>query len=152
MINNDILRRLSTIFKFSDDEVLSVFDLGHATISADQLSCFFKEKDQATYVEVSDAQFAGFLNGLIVKKRGPSDGPARENESTLTNNIIFNKIKIAMAFQAQEVISILELAGITLGKYELSAFFRAAGHKHYKACSDDVLSGFLKGLKISMQA
>lgn len=76
----------------------------------------------------------------------------RQTEQQLTNNIIFNKVKIALALKADEVISVLELAELTLGKYELSAFFRNVNHKHYRACSDDVLSTFLKGLKIKLQS
>ena len=56
-----------------------------------------------------------------------------------------------MSLKAEEVISILELADLSLGKYELSAFFRNVSNKHYRDCSDDVLSTFLKGLKIKSQ-
>jgi len=49
------------------------------------------------------------------------------------------------------VIATLELADLGLGKYELSAFFRNVNHKHYRECSDDVLSAFLKGLKIQSE-
>ena len=62
--------------------------------------------------------------------------------------MIFNKVKIALSLQAEEVISVLELAELSLSKYELSAFFRKIDNKHYKNCSDEVLSAFLKGLKI----
>jgi uncharacterized protein YehS (DUF1456 family) len=62
--------------------------------------------------------------------------------------MIFNKVKIALSLKAEEVIATLELADLSLGKYELSAFFRNVNHKHYKDCSDEVLSAFLKGLKI----
>ena len=152
MINNDILRRVSTIFNFDNDKIQAVSGLSESVISAEQLVAFFKEKDDPSYVEVSDAQLAGFLNGLIIEKRGPSDGPARANELTLNNNAIFNKLKIALALKADEVIAVLELAELSLGKYELSAFFRNANHKHYRDCSDEVLSAFLKGLKIQASA
>jgi len=56
-----------------------------------------------------------------------------------------------LALKADEVTATLELAGLSLGKYELSAFFRNVNHKHYRECSDDVLSTFLKGLKIQSQ-
>ena len=151
MINNDILRRVATIFDLSDEKILSVFDLGNHSISEDQLASFYKEKDHNAYQEIQDAELAGFLNGLIVEKRGPSDGPARENEQTVTNNTVFNKIKIALAFKADDVTAVLALAEVTLGKYELSALFRNVNHKHYKACSDDLLSAFLKGLKIKLK-
>ncbi|NQY49377.1 MAG: DUF1456 family protein [Colwellia sp.] len=151
MINNDILRRLSTIFDLTDEKIRTIFALSQCEISEQQLANYFKEKDDAAYQEILDVELASFLNGLIIEKRGPSDGPARETEEQLTNNMIFNKIKIAMSLKAEEVISILELADLSLGKYELSAFFRNVSNKHYRDCSDDVLSTFLKGLKIKSQ-
>lgn len=151
MINNDLLRRISTIFELSDEKILATFALNQCEINAEQLATFYKEKDDADYQELSDVQFASFLNGLIIEKRGPSDGPERQAEEELTNNMIFNKIKIALSLKAEEVIAILELAELSLGKYELSAFFRNVNNKHYRDCSDDVLSTFLKGLKIKAQ-
>ena len=151
MINNDLLRRISTTLNFNDEKILSVFKLGQCLISAEQLTDFFKEKDEDTYIAISDLQLASFLNGLIIEKRGPKDGPQHQAEAELSNNIIFNKLKIALALKADEVISILELAELSLGKYELSAFFRNVNHKHYRTCSDEVLSAFLKGLKIQSQ-
>ncbi len=151
MINNDILRRIGTIFDLTDEKIRAVFSLGQYEVSAEQLANFFKEKDDAAYQPLNDVELASFLNGFIVEKRGPSDGPARPNEEQLTNNMIFNKVKIALSLKADEVIAIIELAGLSLGKYELSAFFRNVNHKHYKDCSDEVLSAFLKGLKIQAQ-
>ena len=151
MINNDILRRISTIFELTDEKIRTTFALSQCEISAEQLTNFFKEKDDTAYQEIEDVQFASFLNGLITAQRGPSDGPARETEQVLTNNMIFNKVKIALSLKAEEVIAILELAELSLGKYELSAFFRNVNNKHYKDCSDEVLSAFLKGLKIKNQ-
>jgi len=150
MINNDLLRRISTIFDFNDEKTLSVFKLGQGLITAEQLADTFKEKDDSSYRPLLDVEFASFLNGLIIEKRGPKDGPQRETEQVLSNNIIFNKLKIALALKADEVIAILESAELSLGKYELSAFFRSVNHKHYRTCSDDVLSTFLKGLKIKL--
>jgi len=151
MINNDILRRISTIFDLTDEKIRTIFSLSQYELSAEQLSNFFKEKDDVAYQQLLDVELASFLNGLIIDKRGPSDGPVRQTEDVLTNNMIFNKVKIALALKADEVISIMELAGLSLGKYELSAFFRSVNHKHYKDCSDDVLSAFLKGLKVKFQ-
>jgi len=151
MINNDILRRVSTIFDLNNESIITTFALSQYDLSAEQLSNFFKEKDDSDYQEIDDSQLASFLNGLIIAKRGPSDGPMREAEQELTNNMIFNKIKIALSLKAEEVISILELAELSLGKYELSALFRNVNHKHYRECSDLVLSAFLKGLKIQAQ-
>jgi uncharacterized protein YehS (DUF1456 family) len=151
MINNDTLRRLSTIFNFTEAQTLAVFTQGQCPVNTEQLKAFYKEKDDSDYKALLDVELAAFLNGLIIEKRGQQDGPARETEDLLTNNLIFNKVKIALALKADNVISILESAGLTLGKYELSAFFRSINNKHYRACSDDVLSTFLKGLKTKFQ-
>ena len=152
MINNDILRRLSKTFAFNDEKLLAIFSLVDCDISAEQLTSFFKEKNEDDYQVLSDVQLASFLNGLIIEKRGPKDGPQHPIEQELNNNLIFNKVKIALALKADEVIAILELADLSLGKYELSAFFRNVNHKHYRDCSDEVLSTFLKGLQIKFQA
>lgn len=148
MINNDVLRRICTIFNFDDEKVCAVFNLTQCDISAEQLACFFKEKDDAAYQELHDSQLASFLNGLIIEKRGAKDGPGQHAEHELSNNQIFNKLKIALAMKADDVISVLELADLSLNKYELSAFFRNVNNKHYKHCSDELLSTFLTALKL----
>ena len=151
MINNDILRRVSTIFNLSNEKILSIFDLGEYEVTELQLANYYQAKDNAAYIQLPDVGLASFLNGLIIEQRGKKDGPQRPAEQQITNNAIFNKVKIAKALKADDVIEILELSGVTLGKYELSAFFRNVNHKHYKLCSDEVLSAFLKGLKIQAQ-
>lgn len=148
MINNDMLRRISSIFDLSDENIISTFKLGQCDINSGQLENFFKEKNDENYHTIEDVQFASFLNGLIIFKRGQGEGPVRLPEQMLSNNMIFNKLKIALSLKADEVIETLSLADINLGKYELSAFFRNENHKHYKNCSDEVLSAFLKGLKL----
>ncbi|KGJ99226.1 DUF1456 family protein [Thalassotalea sp. ND16A] len=152
MINNDILRRLCKIFDFNDEKIQAIFALNQCDITTEQLECIFKEHDDSAYQELSDVQLASFLNGLIVEKRGKKDGSDRPAELELSNNIIFNKIKIALALKADEVIAVLELAGLSLGKYELSAYFRNVNNKHFKTCSDDVLSTFLTGLKLKFNS
>ena len=151
MINNDILRRVSTILDFTNEQTRAIFELGQCNISAAQLVNFYKEKNDSDYKEIEDVELASFLNGLIIEKRGAGDGPQRENEVELTNNQIFNKVKIALSLKADDVIAIFALADLTLGKYELSAFFRNVNNKHYNNCADDILSSFLKGLKIKFE-
>ncbi|MBL4909197.1 MAG: DUF1456 family protein [Alteromonadaceae bacterium] len=152
MINNDILRRLCTIFNFDDKKTQAVFALKQCVFNAEQLTNIYKEKNDPAYKELLDIELASFLNGLIIEKRGQKDGPEHHTEQLLNNNIIFNKVKIALTLKADEVISILELADISLTKYELSAFFRNINNKHYRVCSDDILSAFLKGLKIKFHS
>ena len=81
MINNDILRRITTILDFDDAKICSVFKLNSCDITTEQLICFFKEKNDADYVELLDVELASFLNGLIVEKRGAKEGPAAVAET-----------------------------------------------------------------------
>ena len=46
------------------------------------------------------------------------------------------------------MIEILEKAGVSITKGELSALLRKAGHKNYKECGDNYARNFLKGLAI----
>lgn len=151
MINNELLRCISTIFEFNDKKIQAVFALNQWDINSEQLACIFKEKNDPAYKELLDVELASFLNGLIIEKRGKKEGPQHQVEQVLNNNLIFNKVKIALALKADDVIAILELAELSLSKYELSAFFRNVNNKHYRECTDDILSTFLKGLKVKFQ-
>jgi uncharacterized protein YehS (DUF1456 family) len=68
-------------------------------------------------------------------------------EKKLNNNIILKKLKIALAFQAEDVLRVLSLAGFRLSQHELSAFFRKPDHKHHRQCKDQVIRNFLQGLQ-----
>lgn len=151
MINNELLRRIATIFDLSQEQLPEIFALNACSLSSAELDCILKPADAPEYKALLDVELASFLNGLIIFKRGAKEGPEQVPENELSNNQIFNKVKIALSLKAEEVITLLESAGLSLGKYELSAFFRNVNHKHYRDCSDDVLSAFLKGLKIKYQ-
>ncbi len=97
-------------------------------------------------------QLATFLNGLIIDKRGPRDGPQPEPETSLTNNIIFRKLKIALNLQADEILTLVKQADFSMSKHELSAFFRKPDHKHYRKCKDQVLRYFLKGVQLKYRS
>ena len=148
MTNNDILRRLRYTFDFNDSKMMSIFEHAGHSASREEISDWLKKEDDADYKNCSDSTFARFLNGLIIDNRGKRDGPAPVAESKLTNNMIFMKLKIALDLKGEDVISILELADISISKHELSAFFRKPGHKHYRECKDQILRNFLKGLQI----
>jgi uncharacterized protein YehS (DUF1456 family) len=147
MIANDCLRRIRYILDFGDSEMIAVFAEAEHEVTRAQISAWMKKDDDPAYEKCSDVMFATFLNGLINEKRGKKDGVPPEPEQSLTNNIIFRKLKIAFNLQAEEVLSILSLAGLQISKHELSAFFRRPDHKHYRECKDQILRNFLKGLQ-----
>ena len=94
-----------------------------------------------------------FLNGFIIYKRGkqePKAGqptkPVWSNESV--NNILLKKVKIALELTSEDILEILEAAGVIITKGELSAVLRKEGHRNYKVCGDRYARNFLKGLAI----
>jgi len=148
MTNNDILRRVRYIFDFNDTKMIALFLSADYQVTRAQISSWLKKEDDPDYQECSDIQLATFLNGLINDKRGKKEGPQHKPEKRLTNNIIFNKLKIALSLKAEEVLDILKLAEFSMSKHELSALFRKPDHKHYRACKDQILRNFLKGLQL----
>ncbi len=148
MTNNDVLRRIRYTFNLDDSKMMSVFALAGSEVTRAQISEWLKKEDDPDYQKVSDQQFAVFLNGLIIDKRGKKDGPQAPPETSLSNNIIFRKLKIALNLQADDVLTLVNQADFRISKHELSAFFRKPGHKHYRECKDQVLRNFLKGMQL----
>lgn len=148
MINNDILRRIRYSLELDDSTMIAIFGLVNQQVTREQVCDWLKKDDDPEYQAMNDTQFALFLNGLIIHKRGPKDGDQPEAEKRLSNNIIFQKLKIALNLKAEDVLQMMGLAGMVISKHELSAFFRKPGHKHYRECKDQVLRKFLKGMQI----
>lgn len=145
--NNDIVRRLRYTFDFSDSKMISIFGLVDCAVTRAEISDWMKKEDDPAFVKCTDQQLATFLNGLIVEFRGKQEGPSPEPEIRLNNNIILRKLKIALNLQAEEMLEILELAGVKISKHELSAFFRKPNTTHYRICQDQLLRKFLSGLQ-----
>ena len=148
MTNNDILRRIRYTFNFDDTKMIAIFELGGLDVTRTEISDWLKKEEDPDYQKCNDVTLASFLNGLIIDKRGKKDGPQPEPETSLTNNIIFRKLKIALNLQADEVLMLIKRADFSLSKHELSAFFRKPDHKHFRKCKDQVLRYFLKGVQL----
>ena len=148
MTNNDILRRIRYTFSFDDTKIIAIFALGGLDVTRAEISDWLKKDDDPDFQKCNDVTLARFLNGLIIEKRGKKDGPQPEPETSLTNNIIFRKLKIALNLQADEVLMLIKQADFSMSKHELSAFFRKPDHKHYRTCKDQVLRYFLKGVQL----
>jgi uncharacterized protein YehS (DUF1456 family) len=146
--NNDILRRIRYTFDFSDSKMIALFALADQEVSREQISDWLKKEEDPTFKKLSDTRLAVFLNGLINDKRGKREGAQPQPETRLNNNLIFNKLKIALNLKAEDILEIMALVEFPIGKHELSAFFRKEGHKHYRECKDQVLRNFLKGIQL----
>jgi len=148
MNNNDILRRIRYAFELNDSNMMGLFASGGEQASRSEISDWLKKEDDPAFKECSDQQLASFLNGFINEKRGKKEGPQPDPEKRLNNNIIFRKLKIALNLQAEEVLELVNQGDMDISRHELSAFFRKFGHKHYRACKDQVLRNFLNGVQL----
>ena len=148
MTNNDILRRIRYIFDLNDSKMIELFGLADFEVTREQISDWMKKDDDPAFQKFNDVRLAIFLNGLIVDKRGKKDGPQPKPEKRLSNNIIFRKLRIALNLKDEDILAVLDLAGVSMSKPELSAFFRKPDHKNYRECKDQVLRNFITGLQL----
>ena len=152
MTNNDVLRRIRYTFNFDDTKMIAIFGLAGLEVTRAEVSEWLKKDDDLDYKSCNDVTLATFLNGLIIEKRGKKDGPQPVPETSLNNNIIFRKLKIALNLQAEEVLALIKQADFSMSKHELSAFFRKPDHKHYRKCKDQVLRYFMKGVQLKYRS
>jgi uncharacterized protein YehS (DUF1456 family) len=107
-------------------------------------------------IRCNNSTLESFLNGFIIFKRGVQEQnpnqPAKTTQPIINNgsvnNVVLKKMKIALALSSEDMLDILNEAGATVSKGELSAVFRKEGHKNYKECGDSYVRNFLKGLAI----
>jgi uncharacterized protein YehS (DUF1456 family) len=146
MTPNDLLRRLRYVFDFKDSTLLEIFKLAEHEVDLATLMAFLKKEDDVGYVECSNQVLEAFLDGFIFYKRGKQDRLPTKSTSPLTNNAILKKLRIALAFQEDDMLSTFKLADLEVTKSELTALFRKEGHRKYKECGDQFLRNFLMGL------
>lgn len=168
MDNNDILIRLRYALDISDKKMVQIFEQGGVTVSRDDVAKLLSKTEESyNYDEVEDgkqsnmtctnAYLEGFLNGLIVEKRGvmkDKDGkvmkpPMLLKEGDNPNNVLLKKVKIALNLDSDGMHQVFEKAGVTVSKAEMGAFFRKEDHKHYRHCMDKYARSFLKGLTLT---
>ena len=148
MTNNDVLRRLRFTFNLKDSELIEIFASNGETVTTEQITDWFKKEEDEDYLRLSDGEFSAFLNGFITLKRGKKEGVQPPTERHLNNNIIFQKLRIALNLKAEDILDLLALADFNLSKHELSALFRKPGSKNYRECKDQILRNFLQGVQL----
>ena len=162
--NNDILIRLRYALDLKNTEMVEIFKLGGIDLSKEEvLKVLTKSMDHEGFegdieeddehIPCDDEMFESFLNGFITFKRGRQEPkPGEPQRPALTyehvNNLLLKKVKIALALTSEDMVEILELAGVMITKGELGAILRREGHKNYRVCGDRYARNFLKGLAI----
>ena len=162
--NNDILIRLRYALDIKNTEMVEIFQLGGIDLTKEEvLKVLTKSQDQDEFEEeivedenhipCDDEMYESFLNGFITFKRGkqePRTGQPERPELTYehVNNLLLKKVKIALSLTSEEMIEILDEAGVVITKGELGAILRREGHKNYRICGDRYARNFLKGLTL----
>lgn len=166
---NDIVTRVRYALDIKDKEMVEIFELGGMEVSkADVQAMLAKSNNTADhdgqeeeYVkEIDNHTLESFLNGLVTLKRGtpdvkPENAPnpfLMAGDNSNVNNILLKKMKIALSLTSEDMLDILQEAGVTVSKSELSAVLRKEGHRNYKECGDRYARNFLKGLALRFRA
>ncbi len=173
MNNNDRLVRLRYALDSKDIEMVEIFKLGGLTVSKDDIHRMLTKVTGSGSGSVEDEELGGnlyelkvdnqmfesFLNGLIISKRGvQEETPGAKttqflmsNDNRNVNNILLKKLKIALSLTGEDMLAVLEEAGVTISKSELSAVLRKEGQRNYKECGDRYARNFLKGLALKFR-
>ncbi len=149
MINNDVLRSIRYMLDLSDARVVEIIHLADPSLATDKdaIHDFLRKEGEEGHVECPDAVLAHFLDGLVVYLRGRDETrPARAIEKRVNNNLVLKKLRVAFELKDVDMHQAFAEAGFPVSKPELSALFRQHGHKNYRACGDQMLRNFLKGL------
>lgn len=151
MTNNDLLRRLRYALNLNGETIAEICTLGGHEIGPLDALKLLKKEEEPGFVACDDRLMGAFLEGLIISRRGaqePKPGPERAPEIGLNNNLILRKLRIALELNDDAMLATLAKASVRLSKSELSAMFRAQGHRNYKPCGDQFLRNFIRGLTL----
>lgn len=151
MVHNDVLRSVRYMLDISDKKVVEIIKLGGMDVTLADVITWLdkKEEDEEGFVRCPDEVIAHFLDGLVIFKRGKDESrPAPPLELPVSNNQILKKLRVAFELRDEDLQAILHAADLQLSKSELGALFRKPGHSNYRACGDQLLRNFLKGLSL----
>lgn len=81
MTNNDIMKKLRVALAFRDTDILECLKLVNFEVSKSELSAIFRNEDHPNYQECGDQLLRNFLNGLIIRNRGPMENPKKNKDS-----------------------------------------------------------------------
>ena len=151
MTNNDIFRRIRYTFDLKDNTIVKIFALADVSVTQEQVTAWLKKDEDDAFVTMKNKELASFLNGFISFKRGKREGPQPAPEAQLNNNMVFQKLRIALNMKAEDILEVFEQVGLPLSAHELSAFFRKPSHKNYRECKDQMLRNFLMGIQLQLR-
>ena len=138
----------------SETGMVKIFKLGELELDAAEIASFLRGEEDEGYAPCPDEVMLSFLNGLVTFKRGKNEQAADPNlkpEKNVTNNLILKKLRVAFELKDVDMHEVFAKADYQISKPELSALFRKPGHSNYRACGDQILRYFLKGLTLRVR-
>jgi len=154
-MNNHVLRSLRYTLSLSDAKMAEIAGLASAmkTADTDRFEAMLRREEDDGFEACPDPTLAAFLDGLIIHRRGPSpNAAARSVDVEVDNNLVLKRLRIAFELKDVDMHSIFEAIDFAVTKPELSAFFRQRDHRNFRACGDQILRQFLKGLALRVRA
>ena len=147
MTNNDVMKSVRYTLEIKNQDVVQMIKEGGLELSILEVVDILKYEENEGFVECPAETIHAFLDGLILQRRGPSDGPAKKfSTAMINNNMVLRKLRIAFEMKDTDMIATMKSVGFSVSKGEMSALFRAPTHKHFMPCGDQFLRNFLKGL------
>jgi len=71
LTNNEILKKLRIALSLKEDDIMEILALAHFTFSKAELSALFRDPSDRRFRDCGDQFLERFLDGLILKMRGP---------------------------------------------------------------------------------
>lgn len=147
MTNNEVMISVRYTLEIKNKEVVQMIKDGGVELSVLDVVDILKNEEDEGFAECPPETIHAFLDGLILQRRGPSDGPAKKfSTAAINNNMVLRKLRIAFDMKDTDMIDTMKSVGLPVSKGELSALFRASSHKHFRKCGDQFMRNFLKGL------
>jgi uncharacterized protein YehS (DUF1456 family) len=131
--------------------MIQIFKAAGREVGESAITAFLKTEDEDGHIPCNNPIMGFFLDGLIIHKRGKQEdkpAPTAAPQAELSYNAILKKLRIALDLKEDDLIDIFKNAGVIMTKHELTALFRKPGHKHYKACTNQLLFDFIKGVSL----
>lgn len=149
MTNNDVLRSLRYILNLSDSQLAGVIAEGGSTVTTSEVQNMLLFDSDAQFLPCTDDVMTSALDGMVYTKRGKDESrQAPAPELPVTNNTVLKKCRIAFELKDSDMHEIMASVNFSVSKPEMSALFRRPGHKNFRACGDQFLRNFLKGLAL----
>jgi len=151
MTNNDLLRGLRYALNLNGETIAGLCTFGGHDIKPIDVLKLLKKEEETGFAVCDDLVMGAFLDGLIISRRGPQEQQPDSGTAAagaLNNNLILRKLRIALELNEEAMLALLAKAGVQISKSELSAMFRAKGHRNYKPCGDQFLRNFIRGLSL----